>query len=244
MQLPSALACAIDRAHNLRMLIEAAVRDHRIDPRDVHRHHASRANIQVPDFAVAHLPIRQTDEVIRGMQQRVGKLTQQPVVIRFPRLRNCICFAIRAISPPIQNGQHQRSSHLLRLSCVHEQIHLIAICVGKKRSSCGTGHAFAAVLGIQPKAVYREFVLPLVRPSAGHLLQHAFHCRASLRRTGIARDTFRRRIRQRRQWLALLPAGQTRKAAVAWQASRIGAGRPGCPGVLARPALDQSTGCR
>ena len=111
MQLPPLFARAVDRPHNLRMLVEAAVRDHRIDTRDVHRHHAARADVQMPDFAVAHLPIRQPDKVIRSMQQCVGKLAQQPVVIRFSRLGNCVCVTFRAISPPVQNGQHQRFSH-------------------------------------------------------------------------------------------------------------------------------------
>ena len=106
MQLPPTLACAVDRPHNLRMLVEAAVRNHRVDARNVHRDHAPCADIQMTDFAVAHLPVRQSDEVIRRMQQRVGKLAQQAVIIWFSSLSNCIRFAFCAISPPIQYGQH------------------------------------------------------------------------------------------------------------------------------------------
>ena len=56
------------------MLEELAARDQRVDARDVHLHHAPRADVQVAHFAVAHLPIRQADEVLRRVDQRVGKL--------------------------------------------------------------------------------------------------------------------------------------------------------------------------
>ncbi len=39
------------------MLEQFAVFNHQVEPRDVHVHHASGANVQVPYFAVAHLPV-------------------------------------------------------------------------------------------------------------------------------------------------------------------------------------------
>ena len=63
----------LHRVHDRRML-EFAGRDQRIDAGDIHLHNAARADIQVPDFAVAHLTVGQSDKVLRGADQRVRKL--------------------------------------------------------------------------------------------------------------------------------------------------------------------------
>src|SRR5690349_2229113 len=113
MKLPSPFAVVVNRAHDLGMLVEASIRDHGADAGDIHPNHATCPAIQLADFAVAHLSVRQADKVIGSMQQRIWELTQQPIVIRLARLRNCVRFALCAIPPPIQNGQHQRLGHVL-----------------------------------------------------------------------------------------------------------------------------------
>ena len=53
---------------------ELAARDHHVDARDIHVHHAARANVQVADFAVAHLALGQPHKRPRRLNQRVRKI--------------------------------------------------------------------------------------------------------------------------------------------------------------------------
>ena len=64
MQLPPALVGPLHRPHDRRIFLELVRRNHRIDARDVHLHNAARADVQVADFAVAHLPVGQPDKVL------------------------------------------------------------------------------------------------------------------------------------------------------------------------------------
>ena len=66
--------------HDGWILLEFAGSDLRVDARDVHLHDAACADVQVAHFAVAHLPVGQSDEVVGGLNQRVGILAQQLVV--------------------------------------------------------------------------------------------------------------------------------------------------------------------
>ena len=72
--------------------------------RDVHVDHAARADVQVADFAVAHLPVGQADEAAAGVDQRVGKLAQQLVVVGLAGQRRwrCRCDGGR-IAPAVEN---------------------------------------------------------------------------------------------------------------------------------------------
>ena len=87
---------------------ELAILDHQIDARDVHVHNAPGADVQMPDFAVAHLPLGQSNKRSAGMNQRVGILAQQPVVGRLARQRDGVGFGFGAISPAIENDQNER----------------------------------------------------------------------------------------------------------------------------------------
>ena len=72
MQLP--LASALHRAEQKLVLKKRAAAEGCIDPRDVHQDDAPGSNIQVPHFAVAHLPFRQPYGRPRSVDQRIGKL--------------------------------------------------------------------------------------------------------------------------------------------------------------------------
>ena len=96
----------LHRVQQQRLPREFAAGDQRLDPRRIHVHHAPRANIQMPHFAVAHLPRRQSHRRPRSLDQSVGKLAQQPVVIRLPRQRNRIPRRLRPVAPPVQHRQH------------------------------------------------------------------------------------------------------------------------------------------
>ncbi len=64
MKLAAALRRMLQRLDDRGMREEFAAGDQCIDARDVHVHHATRSDIQMAHFAVAHLPIGQADEVI------------------------------------------------------------------------------------------------------------------------------------------------------------------------------------
>jgi len=106
MQLPlaAALHCLLEQWH----LGQRFVCHHQIDFRDVHVHHAPSADVHVADFAVAHLPFRQTDGRPRSLNQGIRKILNEPVVVRLARKSDRVAFRFRAISPAIQYSQHNR----------------------------------------------------------------------------------------------------------------------------------------
>ena len=73
------------RIEQHRVFLEFTVLDHEIDLGDVHVHDAPGADVEVADLAVAHLPGGQPDIASAGVDQRVGELGQQAIVIRFAR---------------------------------------------------------------------------------------------------------------------------------------------------------------
>ena len=57
-----------------------AILDHEIDLGDVHVNHAPGAHVQVSDLTVSHLAGRQADKAPAGVDQCVGKLSEQLVI--------------------------------------------------------------------------------------------------------------------------------------------------------------------
>ena len=108
MQLASALARALHGLHDGRILGEFAGGDLRVDAGDVHLHDAAGADVEVADFAVAHLAVGQADEVLRGANQGVGKLAQQLVVGGLAGQRDGVVGGFGAITPSIEDGQNER----------------------------------------------------------------------------------------------------------------------------------------
>ena len=62
MQPPLADARVLHGIEQNGMREEFAVLDHQFDARDVHVHDAPGADVEMADFAVAHLPVGQADE--------------------------------------------------------------------------------------------------------------------------------------------------------------------------------------
>src|SRR5271163_558267 len=109
MQLASAFAGALQGSEDGGVGEELAARDQRVDASNVHADDAARADIEMAHFAVAHLPVRQTDEVVGGMEKRVGEFRQQLVVGRLAGQRNCVVLNLRAVSPSIEDRQDDGS---------------------------------------------------------------------------------------------------------------------------------------
>ena len=103
-----AFAAALHRFEQQRLAEELAARDQLVDARDVHLHDAARAHIQVAHFAIAHLPFGQADEWAGGVNQRVGKIRQQAVVIRLARESDGVALGFGAVAPAVEHGEHDR----------------------------------------------------------------------------------------------------------------------------------------
>ncbi len=87
---------------------EFAILDHQVDARDVHVNDAAGADVEMPDFAVAHLPLGQADERPAGVDQRVGIFAQQAVVGRLARQRDGVGLGFGAVSPAIEDDENER----------------------------------------------------------------------------------------------------------------------------------------
>ena len=80
----------------------------RVDAGDVHVHNAAGADVEVADFAVAHLSIGQADEMVGGLNQGVGKLAQQLVVSGLACQRDGVVGGFSAITPSVEDGENER----------------------------------------------------------------------------------------------------------------------------------------
>ncbi len=106
MQLP--LASALHGGEQKLVLKKRAGAQGLVDARDVHVHHAARADIQMPDFAVSHLPFGQAHGRAGGVNQRVGIFREQPVVIGFARQGDGVALGLGAEAPAVEYGQNNR----------------------------------------------------------------------------------------------------------------------------------------
>ena len=116
---------------------EAAVGNCPVDPHEVLHHDASSAQVQVANFAVADLMLRQSNRQTRSGKQRSRVSRRQRIPNRGLRQRDGIAFLFRAVAPPIKNDQNYRPPALLG--------HRIFFCVlaerrGPRRSGrCSVG---------------------------------------------------------------------------------------------------------
>ncbi len=108
MQPPIADARLLHGIEQHRVGEELAILDHEIDLGDVHVDDAAGAHVEMADFAVAHLPGRQSDEASAGVDQRVGKFGQQLVVVRLARQRDGVSVGRRSVAPAIEDDEDER----------------------------------------------------------------------------------------------------------------------------------------
>ena len=95
-----------------RVVEEAAIRNRRVDARHVHAHDSPGPQIQVSNFAIAHLPIRQPHKVIARVQQRVRKVPQQRVIHRLACQSNRIAMRVGPVAPAVKNRENNRFRHV------------------------------------------------------------------------------------------------------------------------------------
>jgi hypothetical protein len=109
MQRAVVLAGAGERCDNRRLGGKLVRRNQRINPGNVHLDHPARADVQVADLAVTHLPVGQADKVLRSADAGVRKVAQQLVVSRLARLRDSVAFNLRAEPPAVKDGENKRT---------------------------------------------------------------------------------------------------------------------------------------
>src|SRR5678816_4149180 len=90
-----------------RLRKEFAVLDHQLDAGAVHVHDTSGADVEMADFAVAHLSVGQADVVAAGLNQGVGIFAQQAIVVGLAGQSDGVGFALGAVAPTVENDQHK-----------------------------------------------------------------------------------------------------------------------------------------
>src|SRR5215469_7867364 len=66
-----------------------------------------RADVEVPDFAVAHLAFRQANKRAAGLNQGVGIFAQQAVVSRLAGEGDGVSFGFGAITPAVEDDEDE-----------------------------------------------------------------------------------------------------------------------------------------
>src|SRR5437667_9431344 len=89
------------------MLEEVAILNHQLDSRRIHMDDSPGADVQMSNFTVAHLIVRQADVLPAGMNQRVGVLAQQAVVCGLAGEGDGISFGFGAVSPAIEDDEDE-----------------------------------------------------------------------------------------------------------------------------------------
>ncbi len=108
MQLASTQPGILHRVEQHWVREELPVLNHQVDACNFHMHDAPGANIQMADFAVPHLPLRQPNKRPAGMDERVRILAQQPVIRGLARKCNGIGLGFSSVSPAIEDYENER----------------------------------------------------------------------------------------------------------------------------------------
>ncbi len=90
---------------------EGAVEDGGVDAGHVHADDAARAKIQVADFAVAHLAVGETDEVVAGVEKGVREAAEEGVVDGFAGLGDGVAVRGGAVAPAVENSENDGFGH-------------------------------------------------------------------------------------------------------------------------------------
>ena len=113
MQLPPARTRILHRVQQHRLGEELAILNHQLDAGAVHVNNAPGADVEMADFAVAHLAVWQTYIFAAGVNQRVGIFAQQAVIGGFVRHGDGVGLDFSAITPAVENDKNEwfRTSH-------------------------------------------------------------------------------------------------------------------------------------
>ena len=90
-------------------LVELAPLDALGDAHEVLRDHATGAQVEVPDFAVAHLSDREPDGEFAGIEEGARVVVPQPVPGGRVRHRDGIALPLGPVSPAVEHHEHDWS---------------------------------------------------------------------------------------------------------------------------------------
>jgi hypothetical protein len=91
---------------------EAAIGDGSVNAGHVHAHDASRAEIEMAHFGVAHLAVRQTNVVVAGTEESVGVGREEPVVRGLAGERDGVAVSLGAVAPAVEDGEDDGFWHM------------------------------------------------------------------------------------------------------------------------------------
>jgi hypothetical protein len=79
--------------------------DELVDSGAVHVNDAAGADIQVADFAIAHLSDGKADGGAGGLDERVGKIFEDAIVVGLAREGDGVAFGFGAVAPAVEDGE-------------------------------------------------------------------------------------------------------------------------------------------
>lgn len=85
--------------------VEGAVEDGGVDAGHVHVDDAAGTEVEVADFAVAHLPVGEADEVFAGAEEGIGVVAEERVVGGLAGLGNGVAVGLGAVTPSVEDGE-------------------------------------------------------------------------------------------------------------------------------------------
>ena len=88
------------------ILGQSAGADQLVDPSDVHLDDAARANVQVADFAVAHLAVRKPHVLSVRSDQRPGIVAPKAIEIRRAGQSDSVVGRVRVAAPAVHDREH------------------------------------------------------------------------------------------------------------------------------------------
>src|SRR5215831_385500 len=103
-----ARAAALHGLLEQRNLIELMIGDEKVDARDVHVHNAASTDVEVANFAVAHLAFGKTNGGAGCLDQRVREFAEEFIVSGFAREGDGIALSFGAVTPAVQHSKYDR----------------------------------------------------------------------------------------------------------------------------------------
>ena len=104
-----AFACAMHCLQERGVFEELASLDSCVDARHIHSNDATSTKIEMADFAVAHLAVRQANEVFARADKRIRIFAKQLVVGRLAREGDRIATRLNAVSPSVEDSENYRA---------------------------------------------------------------------------------------------------------------------------------------
>src|ERR1700729_2528342 len=104
-QMELASATAFHGFAEERLVLEFAAGDELVNARDVHVHDSAGADIQMADFTIAHLSFGEADGGAGSVDERVGKIFEEAIVIWFAREGDGVAFGFGAVAPAVEDGE-------------------------------------------------------------------------------------------------------------------------------------------